>query len=723
MTYRSSPIGVGRIRLSGAVLSRFDDGRDPAFQAGRVDADGEIHTFVGKDLPLLRVGVQVELEGYWEFHPEHGRQLRIIKVDSYGLPHSREGVERLLREVPGFGPAHAKKVVSVRGVGILEELFDDPSILTEIVPGKRGRTLHAGWRQWQEDWLALMAGTKVIAGLISLGCTPSQARHVIEFFRSAEAAKAVVLRHPYRLLDVPGLGWKQVERIANSLHVPPADPERTIAAAATAASNHQQRGHTGISRDLLAEKSGLLLGDPALGQKAVERALEAGELVEDSLIYLPRALEAEWSVASSLRRLARRSHRLPDAAQDRMKARLTASGLNERQHEAVMSTMVNGVTLLTGGPGTGKTTTTKEIVRAAHELGVSVSIIAPTGRAAMRSSEVTGASASTIHRAIGGPPGARRRIPIQDGLVILEESSMVSTETMAWLLENLSARSRLVVVGDPDQLPSVDHGALLRDLLRSSALPVVQLESVYRQGEESGIVAAARKIRDGVGICGSEGPGFYFVDLAGRPPGATHEVYALERLRDAVAWLREKGGAPSSLQVLTPMKRGPLGTRALNDMLQELLNAEGAPGPTIGGGAPVRVGDRVIQVRNDYTLGEAGIMNGQHGLVIGVAPGRVHVAFEDESLWLDGFRLYNLRLAWAITIHKSQGSEWEHVIVLADQSHGALLSRQLLYTALTRGKQTAVLVSDQQALSIATGRHISEDRSTGLSRHLEVHYG
>ena len=715
-------ISPGRCRLAGVIESRFDDGRDEGFQAGRMRTGEGTTAFVGQHLPMLRPGVEVELDGHWEVHPEHGRQLRIIKLASCSLPRSPDGVERLLREVPGFGPAYAKKVVTARGVAVLEELFDDPSILATIVPGKRGRTLQAGWQRWQEEWLAQRAGAKVTAGLVGLGCSPTQARQVIDFFRSAEAASAVLLRHPYRLLEVPGLGWKRVERIARALEVPPDDPERLVAAAITAAQRHQQRGHSGVPRDVLCRAIGNLLGTPSLAEEAVACGLATGELVDDVLIYLPRALEAEWTVASRLRRMARRSASLEPAVRDRIEARIVASGLNERQREAVTGAMVNGVTLLTGGPGTGKTTTTKEIVRAACDVGVSVSVIAPTGRAAMRSTEVTGSPAATIHKAIGGPPGSRRDAPIRDGLVIIEESSMVSAETVAWLLENLSSRTRLVVVGDPDQLPSVDHGALLRDLLRSGNLPAVQLDSVYRQDEESGIVAAALKIRDGVPIDGSEGAGFHFVDTASGPPGATRDAYALQRLRDAVVWLREQG-EPSTLQVLTPMKRRVLGTQALNRMLQDLLNPEGATGPVIGGDARVRVGDRVIQVRNDYTLGEAGIMNGQQGTVTDVASDRLQVAFEDETLWIDGFRLYNLHLAWAITIHKSQGSEWDQVIVLADRSHGALLSRQLIYTALTRAKRTAVLISDQQALSVAAARHTSEERITGLARHLEMHHG
>jgi len=401
---------------------------------------------------------------------------------------------------------------------------------------------------------------------------------------------------------------------------------------------------------------------------------------------------------------------------------MEASGLNEKQRTAVLAAVSSGITILTGGPGTGKTTATKEIVKAAHALGLSVSIIAPTGRAAMRSTEVTGAPAATIHKAIGGPPGSRRDLPLQEDLIVLEECSMVGTETMAWLLENLSPSTRLVLVGDPDQLPSIEHGAVLRDLLRSEAVPATHLTSVYRQGEESGIIVAAKKVRTGEGIDGTEGSGFFFVDVDSRPRGTSADAFALQRLASAVGWLTERGDLPS-LQVLTPVKGGALGTEALNEMLQEQLNPGGTPGPVIGGGTTVREGDRVIQVRNDYTLGEAGIMNGQQGLVAEVDPHRIRVAFDDDDLWIDGFRLYNLHLAWAVTIHKSQGSEWPNVVVVADRSHGALLSRQLLYTALTRAKQAVVLISSQDALQLAATNNASVVRITGLARHLGAHHG
>ena len=718
MTGHAASLGPGRCRISGVIEIRFDDGSDESFQAGRFRTADASWTFVGEYLPMLRPGVEVDLDGYWESHPEHGRQLRVVAASPGRLPRSAYGVELLLRDVPGFGPATARKVVSLRGAGVLEELLRDPGILTQIVPGKRGRTLHAGWSSWMSAWANARTATGVFASLIDLGCTPSQARHIIDFFRSGEAARAIVTRHPYRLLDVPGISWKRVEKIARSLEVAPSDAERLIAGTLAAAHRLQRSGHSGLPRHALVKAAESFLGSSKLAEEAVDLALEAGELVQDELVYLPPALEAEWRVASSLQRMARRDAPLSPKARKSVELRLASTGLNQQQQDAVWLAVTGGVTLLTGGPGTGKTTTTKAIVRAAYDLGMSVQLIAPTGRAAVRSSEVTGAPASTIHKAIGGPPGSRRETPLREHLVIVEECSMVSTETMAWLLQNLSAHTRLVLVGDPDQLPSIEHGAVLRDLLRSHAVPTIELRSVYRQGEESGIIVAARRIRDGAPLDGAEGPGFYLVDVS--PPDLETDTSgpALQRLRDALAWLQRQGDLPS-IQVLTPTKKGPLGTEALNRMLQDLLNPDGTPGPTIGGGAQVRLGDRVIQTRNDYSLGESGIMNGQQGFVTEVARGRIEVSFDDQPLRIEGFRLHNLQPAWAITIHKSQGSEWEHVVLLADQSHGTLLSRNLLYTAVTRAKTNAVLIATQQALRTAADRLTSGERSTGLTRHLD----
>lgn len=702
----------GRQSLSGIIVSRFDDGSRSAFQSGRIETEDRDVVFVAEHMPQLRTGIVVRVSGYWERHADHGRQMRIIDVQSACLPRTAAAVERLLVDVQGFGPALAKKVVTLRGPGLLNELVMDPSLLTRLVPGKRGLTLQMGWERWLREWKDGKQAVDFAGTLVGLGCTPFEARRVIAFFRSPTNARLILLRHPYRLLDVPGFSWEKVERIAAKLGVVGDDPERLVAAALGAANRLLDHGDSAASREVLEETTARLTGQPKTAPKALHLAIKAGDLVDDGLLYLPRALEAEWSVASQIRRLARRARTLDEAQEDHLRTHLANTLLNPEQRQAVENACRLGVSVLTGGPGTGKTTTTKEIVRAALMMGDTVSIIAPTGRAAMRSSEVTGAPASTIHKAIGGPPGSRRDVPISDGLVVVEECSMVSVETMAWLLENISTRTRLVLVGDADQLPSVEHGAVLRDILEAGTVPVVNLRSVYRQGEESGIIVAARRVIQGERLTGREGAGFYWNDTTDHD-----EAHVTQRTLDAVRWLHSTHPA-SEIQVLTPMKRGSLGTAKLNLALQSLLNRDGAPGPKIGDDSTVRVGDRVIQVRNDYSMGDSGIMNGQQGRVVDADGRRIRVVFDNESLWVGDYRLYNLRLAWAVTIHKSQGSEWPHVVVVAHPSHGQLLNRQLLYTALTRARHTAVLIANEEALVLAYRRDTGRSRCTGLTHHL-----
>jgi exodeoxyribonuclease V alpha subunit len=441
--------------------------------------------------------------------------------------------------------------------------------------------------------------------------------------------------------------------------------------------------------------------------------------------YLPAALEAEWTVARHVRRRLEVAYDVPAMARSEVAAEIAAARLSLVQAGAVWDALTRGVFVLTGGPGTGKTTTVRTVVRCAQAMGLRLKVVAPTGKAVARATAVTGAPAETVHRLIGGAPGSSRRAPLDLDLVIVDETSMASVEVMAWLLANLRPEARVVLVGDPDQLPSVDHGAVLRDLLTATRVPSVRLTEVYRQRRTSGIVQNAYRVLSGAALAPT--PDFRVSDVTDRRGAIADEAWEKQAARQALvhelARLSAAGvDVTADVQVLTPMKKATnlLGAHALNALLQDALNPNGAVGPEVAGGRRVRVGDRVMQVRNDYALGDTGVFNGEMGEVTAVGPDAVTVRFGDaRNLTVRGYRLYNLQLAWATTIHRSQGSEWPVVVVVAHRTHGAMLTRELLYTAVTRAAREVVVIADDGALARVRGDTTpGPGRHTGLARHL-----
>lgn len=695
---------VGTARVRASVRSRDRGGEEGLWQSGSLLlSNGTTARFIALGIRLLPAGSTVEVEVHREVHPQYGEQLVVDRCWGVESPATRADMEQYLAgNVEGMGKQYARRIVSVCGLDVVRQLDADPELLARLVPGRRGRELVLGWRRWQADRAANERAANVEARLVQAGVGYATARRIISFFRSADVAEICLLHRPYRLLDVPGFSWERADRIARQLGVAATAPDRLHAALVVALEDAAAEGHSALPMGELVRRAGELVGGAKVARTAVESALEAGLMVESGgLVYLPRALDAEVGVALHLRRRAPRVIQIPATQWEEVERLIAAAQLSTEQAAAVRAALTRGVLLVTGGPGTGKTTTVRTIVAAAKLLGLTLKLVAPTGKAAARAAEAAGVPAETVHRLIGERLGVRlaQRLPLD--LVILDEASMASVEVLAWLLLNLQPTTRVLIVGDPAQLPSVDHGAALRDLLRAGTLPTARLTAVFRQAAESGIVVNAYRVLRGEPMR-AHGRDFELHDVTDRRiPGAAPDLAwekaaARARLGETIEALARGGtDLTTGVQVLTPMNKDLLGVDSLNHYLQQLINPMGQLGPEIGGGRRVRVGDRVSQTRNDYELA---LFNGEQGVVTDVGPDRLIVLIDPRrSVEVMGYRLLNLRLAWAITVHRAQGSEWDTVIGLFHRSHGLMLSRELLYTGLTRAKTRFILITDEVA--------------------------
>jgi exodeoxyribonuclease V alpha subunit len=424
------------------------------------------------------------------------------------------------------------------------------------------------------------------------------------------------------------------------------------------------------------------------------------------MVMRPVDLERNWLIANLIEVLVRRSYALAPSMKDRIEAIIRGQKLTYEQGQAVRSVALNGLTLLTGGPGTGKTHTLRAVLSAAEALGLAVSVLAPTGKAAARATELTGRPASTVHRMLRGAPGSmREQGPLREGVIVLEEASMVDAEVMAWLAKNIRPDSgmRMLIVGDENQLPSVGRGRVLSDLLATGVVATVRLTVVQRQSGDSRIVTQAHRLLAGDALLPEETHDWTPVALPSSVDAAQrHVMRVLRRVlrEEASSLLRSTPFDPRrDLQVLTPRVGGPLGVRELNTLLRAELNPQGEDGPWIAEGQRVRVGDRVACIANDYTVKPDGLMNGEQGMVVVLEGDAISLRLDDgRTVRTRGVQNANLTLAFAATVHRAQGAEFPVVIFVYHGSHAPLLDQRILYTAITRARQRVVLCADATAL-------------------------
>ena len=697
---------------------------------------GEVISVVG-NLGEARAGLELTLWGEWVTHARYGEQFRFVRYEVQ-RPMTAEAIKRFLSAggVKGIGPATAEALVAEFGDGTLEALADQERL--RRVPGigrKKARAISEDWeRQAESDQHG------VVMRLQGMGISAAQAIRIQRHY--GEQSAAAVERNPYQLaLEVEGIGFKTADRIARGIGMSIDSPFRLQAGLVHALQESARQGHCFVPKDRLMEHAVRLLeaGDEESLELAYEALLGDKWLVEEVVgdlslprveatarrmeaVYLPRLWRAEQEVGRHLRRLqaGKPQARATEASLsdwmdgDRMVGKAL---LSEQQAEAVRLALTEKVVVLTGGPGVGKTTVTRAMVEVFENSGCEVALASPTGRAAKRLSEVTGRPAKTIHRLLEIDPAAwefrrNEERPLEADVVIIDESSMIDIELMCALVRAIPEKARLVLAGDVDQLPSVGPGLVLRDLIESGAVPVARLTEIFRQDRESQIVMNAYRVN------GGKAPEFRV------PPRPEDDcAFVSEGDQEAIVSrvvqlvgeeLPRQGFQASEIQVLTPMNKRALGTVRLNAVLQEALNPA-RPGrrEMRRGEKCVREGDRVLQTVNNYSKD---IFNGDVGTVVQVDQGAslVTVQFPDTTASYESEELDELELAYAMTVHKSQGSEYPAVVMICHTSQYIMLQRNLLYTGLTRAQRKCVFVGNRQAIWQAVRNNRPARRHTRL---------
>ncbi|MFI8911814.1 ATP-dependent RecD-like DNA helicase [Streptomyces sp. NPDC053513] len=711
---------------SGYTVARVDTGRGA----------GDLLTVVGALLGA-QPGESLRMEGRWGSHPQYGKQ---FTVDNYTtvLPATIQGIRRYLGSglIKGIGPVFADRITQHFGLDTLDILEEAPARLIEV-PGlgpKRTKNITAAWEEQK-------AIKEVMVFLQGVGVSTSIAVRIYKKY--GDASISVVRNQPYRLAaDVWGIGFLTADRIAQAVGIPHDSPERVKAGLQYALSQSSDQGHCFLPEErliadavkLLQVDTGLViecLGELAEDPEGVVREVVPGpEGTPVTAVYLIPFHRAELSLAGQLRRLLRTEEdRMPafrDVAWDKALAWLadrTGASLAPEQEEAVRLALTRKVAVLTGGPGCGKSFTVRSIVELARAKKAKVVLAAPTGRAAKRLAELTGAEASTVHRLLelkpGGDAAYDRDRPLDADLVVVDEASMLDLLLANKLVKAVAPGAHLLLVGDVDQLPSVGAGEVLGDLLSpGSPVPAVRLTRIFRQAQQSGVVVNAHRINSGTPPQTQGLPDFFLFAEEETEDAARVAVDVAARRIPAKFGLDPR----RDVQVLAPMHRGPAGAGSLNGLLQQAITPARPDLPEKRfGGRVFRVGDKVTQIRNNYEKGANGVFNGTVGVVtaLDTVEQRLTVRTdEDEEVPYDFDELDELAHAYAVTIHRSQGSEYPAVVIPVTMSAWMMLQRNLLYTAVTRARKLVVLVGSRRAIAQAVRTVSAGRRFTALAHRL-----
>jgi exodeoxyribonuclease V alpha subunit len=696
---------TGTVEVLGVIFCAEDDGY-AVLEVEEVES-GEQFALVGP-VAHLGAGERAEVSGDWQTHARYGRQLKAqgaLPLD----PADREGRVAYLTSLRHIGPSRAERLVDEHGEGVLGAIAADPAGVFASLRGVSSVQAAAAAESWH--------ASRAIRDL-HVQLAPHGLAHLAAPIhrRFEERSMAILHEDPYRLTEVEGVGFARADRIALAGDVPPESPRRAEAAAVFAIAEAEQEGHSFLPVVELVRRTAKLIG---LAPDPDVLAGAPGLLLDEGRAYRERTHASELAVAATLAaRAAAPPHLDHDPGESPPQDDEDARGLTEEQWAAVRGAFASRISVLTGGPGVGKTVCTRAIVAEAAVVEARIALCAPTGRAARRLEEATGHEAQTIHRLLEWMPGReptfRPGHPLPADLVIVDESSMLNLRTMEILLSGLAESTHVVFVGDADQLPPIGAGRPFDDLIEAGIAPVVRLSLIFRQAARSMITTAAHEVNRGrpPHLEPEEGQqrDFFFVDrpvperaldtvveiVAERAPGS----FGVDPIRD--------------VQVLAPMYRGTTGIDALNERLQAQLNPGGRPALN----DRFRIGDRLIQTRNSHELG---LMNGSIVFLRSDDPGEEAIVVDTDdggSLTIPYGETATLRLAYAISVHKAQGCEVPVVVAVCHRSHARMLTRPLLYTAITRARSNCVLVGDRGALAMAVQRDDAGARHSGLAERL-----
>ena len=662
------------------------------------------------------VGEEMNAEGTWILHPQFGKQFQASNITCI-TPTSVEGIERFLAGgmIRGIGPVQAKRIVAKFGADTMRVIDKESSRLEEVEGiGPKRRTLI------KESWAETQGIRDIMIFLQGNGIGTAQASRIYRQY-GADAI-VIVKQNPYRLInDVWGIGFKKADAIALRIGIPKESPTRARAGICYVLESQSEEGHCFCREgDLLLEAQDKLGIPMEIIADALAAQVDAGQLVrDDDRIYLRELFAAEVRVAVKLRRLldGRTRFKPIDApkAVDWAEGRMGVN-LAPEQRQALHEALSSKVCVITGGPGVGKTTIIRALTEVYGARHATIKLSAPTGRAAKRMSESTGMEAKTIHRLLSYQPATHdfkynAENPIDADVVILDEASMIDVNLMDSFLQALPDHACLVIVGDIDQLPSVGPGNVLRDIIASGMIPCRKLTHIFRQDSRGLIVRNAHHINNGERLERAPDSDFFFIETA-------EPEVVLNRVRELVTKRipRKFGFDPlTSIQVLTPMRKNLLGTDSLNHVLQEAMNPHGEA--LLRGGTLFRVRDRVMQLRNNY---DKDVFNGDIGFIreVNLEERSLVAEFDGRPVTYRSDELDELVLAYASTIHKSQGSEYPAVVIIIATQHFKLLQRNLLYTAVTRGKKLVCIVGSSKAIHIATENNTVRERRTWLAERL-----
>lgn len=675
-------------------------------------------------MPGVHVNARIDVYGEWR-NDKYGRAF-CVKYYKELLPSSLLGIKNYLSSglIKGIGPVIADEIVREFGEKALEIIDNDPDKLLEVngIGKKKAEKIIESWKEQRsiQDIMVFLKTFNVTNGLAAK-----------IFKKFGKESVSVLKTHPYRLADeIEGVGFFTADKVALSMNLPCDSDERIHSAILyVLKENCEKCGHTFCLKDDLAEQTTQLLNKSTASPIQKEKVIGCIESMEKDLrfegednekVYLPLFFNAERAVAKRLGILNRAKTKLfeDDIDFDKLEKDCKVT-FEQEQKDAIATAMKKNICVITGGPGTGKTTTMRGLIYAACQNKLDIRLAAPTGRAAKRLSETTGMDASTIHRLLEYRPGdgfaKNDKNPLYTDLIVIDESSMIDIVMMSSLLKAVRSETKVVFVGDIDQLPSIGAGNVLRDMIESDELPVVKLTKVFRQAQQSLIVRNAHAINQGKTpemptSLMKESEDFCFIerdeaekiqkDILTLIPKYIPETFSIN---------------PSDIQVLSPRRTGPLGTETLNQLLQNALNPSNEK--LVRGNIEFRKGDRVMQMKNNYDLD---IFNGDMGVVkdVDTKDRILTVDFDGNVVDIEGTSLDELDLAYCSTIHKSQGSEYPVAVIVASMSHYMMLTKNLLYTAITRAKKRCIVIGDKRAIMTMVNDNSVHKRNSMLKERI-----